>query len=139
MGIYLVSIWLLVGGSALITSRRATAPGVRALRAQSIPVAVLVLAVAAGVMSIVTREPNASAFVWITLACVNIALAIAGWDGSAKIIAGLGSFATLAAVGLIALHSFSSLPVMVAGGVMCLGATLLARSARPAARSYERR
>ncbi len=134
MGIYLISIWLLGGAIALILARRPSRTSARASRAESISIGLFIVGVATGVTSTVTGEPWTSAFVWTTLAFVNLALATAGWDGSGKLIAGPGFFGTLAALVLIALHSFSSLPVMVAAGLLCLGGALLARSVdRPVA------
>ncbi|MDE3101576.1 MAG: hypothetical protein KGJ98_05005 [Chloroflexota bacterium] len=129
MGVYLISIWLFGGAITLILARVPTRPGTAAPRANVISVGLFVLGVIAGAMSAVNGEPWASVGVWIALGCVNLALALMGWKGIAKPLAVLGAFATLGALVLIALHAFSSLPVMVAAGVLCLGAALIARSA----------
>jgi hypothetical protein len=128
MGIYLISIWLLIGAIALILTHRMMRTMRRATPVEALSVGLFLIGVVSGIASVVARDPLSSAFVWVTLGFVNCSLATAGWEGSLRVLAALGFFGTVAALVLIAVHSFSSLPVVVAAGVLCLGAALLARS-----------
>ena len=123
MGPYLVSIWLLGGAIALILRYPS---GARASRGWSIALGLFMLGILSGALSLLLLEPMSSAFVWIALALVNLALVTVGWRSTAKILASLGALTTIAALFLIAGRSFVSLPMIVAAGVLSLAAALLA-------------
>jgi hypothetical protein len=128
LGIYLISIWLLAGALALIMAHRPQRTMDRTRRVELLAVGLFLLGVISGVASVATRDPWSTVFVWLALGFVNFSLATAGWGKAARILAALGSLGTVAALTLIALGSFSSLPVIAAAGVLCLAAALLARS-----------
>ena len=127
MGIYLVSIWLLVGGSTLMLQRRLRATSSQTVAWNNAPVLLLVVGAVAGALIVFTPDPWASAFVWTTLCLVNLALALSGWH--MRMLAVIGTLVTAAGITLVAIHAWSSLPVMAAAGVLSLGAALIGSSA----------
>ncbi|MDE3097120.1 MAG: hypothetical protein KGK07_14120 [Chloroflexota bacterium] len=127
MGLYLISIWLLVGAVAHILTRRTSRGNRPSRRDDAIPVGLFIVGVASGVVSVASPDPWSSAFVWITLGSVNLSFASAAWDRSPRVLPTLGSAATVVALALIALRSFTGLPVIVAAGVLCLAAALFGR------------
>lgn len=139
MGIYLVSVWLGVGAASLILRRSFGAR--RTTRADRPAAGLFLLAVMCGVLSVLIADPWGSAFVWLTMGLVNVALGLTGIAGSAAVLGGVGLVATLAALALALLRSFGSLPVIAAAGVVCTGAALLApgRSAHAGREALEGR
>lgn len=123
MGNYLVASWLAVGLAIAVLQWRLAIVEPRPVH-ERVTVSLLAIATAAGVASALMPQPWSAVFVWLTLACVNAALASVGW--SIRFLSLLGLGATAVAVVLITVRSFSSLPVMFAAGVLCLGAALLA-------------
>jgi len=128
MGIYLVSIWLAVGTAVLIFEVRLSSAPLKA-KPMQISLVALLFGATSGLASVPAAEPWSSALVWLTMAIVNAALANVAWISGPRLLSGSGLGMTSLALVLIGLRSFASLPAMVAGGVLCVGAALISMSA----------
>lgn len=117
----MLSVWLGGGFVAVLLNRQSHT-------GQSVPVASLMTAVGSGVLTLVTPEPWSTAFVWITLGLVNVALAVAGIRRSPAMLPGAGLVLTTVALALVLLRSFASLAVIAAAGVICAAAALGTRT-----------
>lgn len=126
MGIYLIAIWLLVGLATLAIARRQPPSESGPLRqASSAAIPLFVGGVGTGLVSVIVAEPLSSALLWATLGLVNASLASVALARGSRVLPAIGL--GLSAIGLVlaALRAMVSLPVIVAAGVICLGAALL--------------
>lgn len=122
----LVAVWLLLDVLFLVLAHRGSdrLPATVVWGSQ-LPI------VGAAAVALFAPEPTGFVPLWILLGLVNLALAALGL-GRQALLAVIGALATAAALVLILLHSFLSLPVIAVAAVFCLGAALFPASDVPA-------
>ncbi len=109
-----IGIWLVLDLVLVLQTRRDAFRPVIAIQ----PVVLVLVAVA-----LLAGESVSSSALWALLGLVNIALAGAGLRRQ-RALASMGLLATVAAITLVILHSFASLPVISVAAILSLAAAL---------------
>lgn len=134
--LFAMSVWLVVGAVLLLRSGRSDAgSGLRVGMRSAAALTLWLLAVASGLVAALASNPPGWTFLMGAVALVNLAVAVIAWRGAARLLAGLGATATVIGLTLAVIGAFSSLPILAAASVLCLGASLFSAPANALVRA----